>query len=62
MSYLEREQLLWDYLTDYDINVEPFIEQDEILDGDSFLDMETGEIIINNWNGKKCRILIEEIE
>jgi hypothetical protein len=62
MSYLEKEQLLWEYLTDHDNNIEPFVEEDEILDGDSYLDMETGEIIIGDWHGVKCRIIIEEID
>lgn len=62
MSYLEREQLLFEYLTDGEGDLGAFITQDEIKNGESFLDMENGDIMIGDWNGVKCKINIQEIE
>jgi hypothetical protein len=62
MSYLERELLLWEYLTDGEGDLGAFVTQDEIENGESYLDMETGEIIIGDWHDVKCRVVIEEID
>jgi hypothetical protein len=62
MSYLEREQLLWEYLTDCEKGLGAFVTQDEIKNGESYLDMENGDIIIGDLDGVKCRINIEGVE
>ena len=61
MKYLEREQLLWEYLTDCKGELGSFITPEELENLESYLDMENGEIIIGNWHGVKCRIIIEEV-
>lgn len=59
MNNYERTQLLWDYLTDFDLDA--FVYQDEIDNEEAYFDAENCEIILA-FDGKKCRILIEEIE
>jgi hypothetical protein len=61
MHNLERLQILWDYLTDVEFGEYACIYREEIEKGEAYFDMETEEIVLN-FNGKPCRIIIEEIE
>ena len=61
MNELDRMSLLWEYLTDVYNSYQPFIETDEIEAGDAYFDAENCEIVLD-FSGKKCRVLIEELE
>ena len=60
MHNLERLQILWDYLTDVEFEEFALVYNEEIEKGEAYFDMETEEIVLN-FNGKPCRITIEEI-
>jgi len=59
MTNYERVELLWDYLTDFDLDA--FVYPEEIEEGEAYFDAENCEIVLT-FEGKKCRISIEEIE
>ena len=59
MTNYERTQLLWDYLTDFDLDA--FVYQEEIDNEEAYFDAENCEIVLT-FDNKKCRITIEEIE
>lgn len=61
MHNLERLQILWDYLTDDEFQEDAMVYQEEIDNGEAYFDMEDEQIVLN-FEGKPCRIIIEEIE
>jgi hypothetical protein len=62
MNNLERMELLWDYLTDVELFGEhSFIYKDEIDNGEAYLDMEEGCIVLQ-FEGTPYKIKLEELK
>ena len=61
MNNYQRVELLWEYLTDITFGNDAMVYLEEIHSGEAYFDAEKEEIVLL-FDGKKCRILIEEIE
>ena len=59
MNNYQRTELLWSYLTDFEEDA--FVYPEEIDNGEAYFDAENVEIVLP-FDGKKCRITIEEME
>ena len=59
MSNLERIGLIWSYFTDFE--EEAFVYQEEIDNGEAYLDMEEGCIVLQ-FEGTPYKIKLEELK